>query len=99
LPYGLEVVLTTTNDFSPAALEIVFSGSVGKMFGHPPGVIFTEAQGGIIASQPNTVLLEWQTPPFSVAEPIVITVYSKNYITATAIKSVPFSFPFPETLK
>jgi hypothetical protein len=99
LPYGLEVILTTSRDISPTALTIKFSGEVGKMYGHPSGTQFTEAQGGIIAQSPDTILIQWQTPAFSVAEPVVLTVFSKNYIQAKKIESVPFNFPYPGQLK
>ncbi len=97
-PYGLELVITTSKDVSPTAIKIIFSGTVGKMYGHPPGQIFSKAQGGIIASNRRDVLIEWETPPFSVAEPITLTVYSKRYIQAEKIQNVPFSFPYPEPL-
>jgi hypothetical protein len=94
LPFGLEVVLVTDKDVSPTALTIRFSGEVGKLYGHPPGQIYTKAQGGIMVSSPHTVLIQWETPAFSVEEPVVLTVYSKTYVQAEKVESVPFNFPY-----
>ena len=99
LPFGLEVVLVTDKDVSPTALKIRFSGEVGKVYGHPPGQMYTQAQGGIIVSSPNTVLVQWATPVFSVAEPVVLTLYSKTYIKSEKLESIPFSFPYAGQLK
>jgi len=95
-PYGREVILTTTKDVSPTALRVRFSGEVSKMYGNPPGMMFQMAQGGIETEHPDTVRIQWSAPPFSIAEPVKITVYSKNFIEAIHIESVPFSFPLPQ---
>jgi hypothetical protein len=98
-PFGLEVVLVTDTDVSPTSLIIKFSGEIGKLYGHAPGTIYTESQGGIIANTPDSILIEWRTPAFSVTEPVVLTIYSRAYITAEKIESVPFTFPYPEQLR
>ncbi|HMF75372.1 MAG TPA: hypothetical protein VK604_06880 [Bryobacteraceae bacterium] len=95
LPYGLEIVLTTSKDISPTAMKIIFSGPVGRMYGHPPGQIYSEAQGGILASDRRAILVQWQSPPFSVTEPVVITVYSKSHVDPQKVESLPFNFPYP----
>jgi hypothetical protein len=95
-PYGLEVVVTTTKEVSPTALRIKFSEDISKMYGTPPGMIYTKAQGGIEVNHPNIVFIQWATPSFSVEGPLKVTVFSAAPVRAIGIESVPFNFPLPE---
>jgi hypothetical protein len=96
LPWGLEVTLVSDEDVSPVALTIKFSGEVGKFYASAPGNMVQEQQGGILVSKPDTILMQWQSPPFTPQQPIIVTVYSKLSLKAKKIESIPFNFPYPE---
>jgi hypothetical protein len=96
LPFGLEVTLVANRDISPVALELQFTGEVGKFLATEPIGAFEQQQGGIIVQRPNTVLMERKSPAFTAQLPIIVWVYSRTRIATKKLSSVPFNFPYPQ---
>jgi hypothetical protein len=95
LPWGLEVTLVANEDVSPLAIEIEFTGEVGKFMATKPLGAFEQEQGGIIVERPDTILMERKSPAFTPQQPIIVWVYSETQIKTKKLRSIPFSFPYP----
>jgi hypothetical protein len=95
LPWGLEVTLVANEDVSPLAVELEFTGEVGKFMATKPLGAFEQEQGGIVVERPDTILMERKSPAFTPQQPIIVWVYSKTQIKTKKLRSIPFSFPYP----
>jgi hypothetical protein len=96
LPFGLEITPVANRDITPVALELQFSGEVGKFMATQPTGLYQEQQGGIVVERPDTVLMQRKSPGFTPQQPIIVWVYSKSKISTKKLRSIPFNFPYPE---
>ncbi len=94
LPNGLEIVLLPDRTMSPAAMTLKFTGEVGEIHSSIDSADVIDAQSGILVSSPNTVVLEWRTPPFGPFSPLLLTVFSKDPIKLTKAESIPYRYPY-----
>ena len=78
MPYGLEIVVTTTKDIAPVVFNFIFSGDVERVRAIPVQGLFTEEQGGIVVSTPNVVFYQRHSPAFTPAIPMTFYVYSRS---------------------
>ncbi len=94
LPNGLEMVLVPDRIMTPAALSLKFSGEVGEIHSSIDSADVLDAQSGILISSPDTVVLEWRTPPYGPFSPLLLTVFSKDKIKLEKAVSIPYRYPY-----
>jgi hypothetical protein len=94
LPNGLEIVLLPDREMSPVAMALKFSGEVGEIHSSVESADVLDAQTGILVASPDTVVLEWRTPPFGPFSPLLLTVFSKDKIKLDKAESVPYRYPY-----
>ena len=94
LPNGLEIVLVPDRIMTPAAMTLKFTGEVGEIHSSIDSADVIDAQSGILISSPDTVVLEWRTPPFGPFSPLLLTVFSKDKIKLEKAVSIPYRYPF-----
>jgi len=96
LPNGLEMELLPDREMSPVAMTLKFSGEVGEIHSTAETADASDVQTGILVSSPNTVMLEWRTPPFGPFSPLLITVFSKDPIKLQGVSSIPYRYPYED---
>jgi hypothetical protein len=96
LPNGLEMELLPDREMSPVALTLKFSGEVGEIHSTVESADVSDAQTGILVSKPDTVVLEWRTPPFGPFSPLLLTVFSKDPIKLQGVASIPYRYPYED---
>jgi len=94
LPNGLEIVLVPDRTMSPVAMTLKFSGEVGEIHSNAESAEVLDAQTGILISSPDTVIVEWRTPPFGPFSPLLMTVFSKDPIKLENAVTVPYRYPY-----
>jgi hypothetical protein len=94
LPNGLEIVLVPDRIMTPAAMTLKFTGEVGEIHSSIDSADVMDAQSGILISSPDTVVLEWRTPPFGPFAPLLLTVFSKDKIKLEKAVSIPYRYPY-----
>jgi hypothetical protein len=94
LPNGLEIVLLPDRTMSPVAMALKFSGEVGEIHSSIDSADVIDAQSGILVSSPDTVVLEWRTPPFGPFSPLLLTVFSKDKIKLIRADSIAYRYPY-----
>jgi hypothetical protein len=94
LPNGLEIVLVPDRIMTPAAMSLKFTGEVGEIHSSIDSADVLDAQSGILISSPDTVVLEWRTPPFGPFAPLLLTVFSKDKIKLEKAVSIPYRYPY-----
>lgn len=94
LPNGLEIVLVPDQTMSPAAMMLKFTGEVGEIHSSIDSAEVLDAQSGILVSSPDTVILEWRTPPFGPFAPLLLTVFSKDKIMLEKADPIPYHYPY-----
>jgi hypothetical protein len=93
-PYALEAVLQTDNVIEPVAFAIVCSGPIGKgNAGFSGGGVYIQTKSGQIADHPEMFGFEWKSPAFTPAGPIVVSVWSKEYVQVTGIQQIRYVWP------
>ena len=94
LPNGLEMVLVPDRIMAPAAMTLKFTGEVGEIHSSIDSADVLDAQSGILISSPDTVVLEWRTPPFGPFSPLLLTVFSMDKIKLEKAVSIPYRYPY-----
>jgi hypothetical protein len=94
LPNGLEIVLVPDRIMTPAALKVKFSGEVGEIHSSIDSAEVLEAQSGILVANPDTIVMEWRTPPFGPFAPLLLTVFSKDKIQVESVDPIPYNYPY-----
>lgn len=94
LPNGLEMDLVPDRTISPAAMILKFTGEVGEIHSSIDSADVLDGQSGIILSSPDTVVLEWRSPPFGPFAPLLLTVFSKDPIKLEKATMIPYRYPF-----
>jgi hypothetical protein len=93
-PYALEAVLQTDNAIEPVAFAIVCTGAVGKgNAGFPGGGAYIQTKSGQINNDSKMWGFEWKYPAFTSDAPIVVTLYSKEYIQVIGIQQIRYVWP------
>jgi len=96
LPNGLEIMLLPDREMSPVAMTLKFSGEVGEIHSTAESAEALDEQTGILVSKPDTVMMEWRSPPFGPFSPLLITVFSKDPIKLQGVVSVPYHYPYED---
>ena len=91
-PYGLEVVIQTDVAISPVAFLFKFTGNVGDGNAMPIG-LFEQFMQGVPPGMPDAFFAEWSRPDFIPETPIIVRVYSKNYIEMKTFERRQHIFP------
>jgi hypothetical protein len=94
LPNGLETVLVPDRTMSPVAMTLKFTGEVGEIHSNIESADVLDAQTGILISSPDTVIVEWRTPPFGPFSPLLMTVFSKDKIKLDKAVTIPYRYPY-----
>jgi hypothetical protein len=94
LPNGLEIVLLPDRIMTPAAMKLKFTGEVGEIHSSIDSAEVLDAQSGILVANPDTVVLEWRTPPFGPFAPLLLTIFSKDKIKLESAVSIPYRYPY-----
>jgi hypothetical protein len=94
LPNGLEIVLVPDRTMTPVAMTLTFTGEVGEIHTSIDSAEVLDSQTGIMISNPDTVVLEWRSPPFGPFSPLLMTVFSKDPIKLEKADSVPYHYPY-----
>jgi hypothetical protein len=94
LPNGLEIVLVPDRIMTPAAMMLKFTGEVGEIHSSTDSADVLDGQSGILVSSPDTVVLEWRTPPFGPFAPLLLTVFSKDKIKLVKADPIPYHYPY-----
>lgn len=94
LPNGLEIVLVPDREMTPAAMTLKFTGEVGEIHSSVDSADVIDAQSGILVSSPDTVIIEWRTPPFGPFAPLLLTVFSKDKIKLESAEPIPYRYPY-----
>ena len=93
LPYALEVVVQTDEVIQPVAFVFECDGEVGASQGGIGPGVYTKTKTGIVDGHPNWFAIEWETPAFTPATPMVVTLFSKTAVHVTAVNRFPYSWP------
>ena len=96
MPFGLEALITTDNEITPMALDLIFSGEVGRFQASMPIGVILEQQGGIRVASPDIVFMQRKSPGFTPDVPLKVVVFSKTSIKLNKIESVAFDFALPQ---
>jgi len=96
LPNGLEIVLLPDRTMSPVAMTLKFTGEVGEIHSNIDSADVIDAQSGILVKSPDTVVMEWRTPPFGPFSPLLLTVFSKDKIKLEKAESIPYRYPYED---
>jgi hypothetical protein len=94
LPNGLEIELVPDRTMGPVAMTLKFSGEVGEIHSNAESADVLDAQFGILLNSPDTVIMEWSSPPFGPFSPLLMTVFSKDKIKLDKVVTVPYRFPY-----
>ena len=94
LPNGLEIVLLPDRTMTPVAMTLKFTGEVGEIHSSADSADVLDAQTGILISSPDTVVLQWRTPPFGPFSPLLLTVFSKDRIKLVEATTIPYHYPY-----
>jgi hypothetical protein len=79
---------------TPAAMTLKFTGEVGEIHSSVDSADVIDAQSGILVSSPDTVIIEWRTPPFGPFAPLLLTVFSKDKIKLESAEPIPYRYPY-----
>jgi hypothetical protein len=94
LPNGLEIVLLPDRTMTPVAMTLKFTGEVGEIHSSVDSADVLDAQTGILVASPDTVVMEWRTPPFGPFSPLLLTVFSKDRIKLVEATTIPYHYPY-----
>jgi hypothetical protein len=94
LPNGLEISLVPDREMFPVAMTLKFSGEVGEIHSNVESADVLDAQTGILVSSPDTVVMQWRSPPFSPFSPLLMTVFSKDPIKLEKAVTIPYRYPY-----
>jgi hypothetical protein len=94
LPNGLEIALVPDREMTPVAMTLKFSGEVGEIHSSLDSETVLDAQTGIEVISPDTVIMEWRTPPFGPFSPLLMTVFSKDKIKLEKISTIAYRYPY-----
>jgi hypothetical protein len=94
MPYALEVVMQTDQPIEPVAYAVFCSGPVGRGDAYTPtGGVYLQIKNGTINNDPSTFGFEWKSPAFTPDAPIVVRLYSKEYIKVTGFQQLRYMWP------
>jgi len=87
-PYGLEVTIQTNVTINGIDLDIVCSGPVSSGELMPSGNFTGMVAGGVrvVPDHPNILAASMISPVFEPAIPLLVRVYSKEYVEVTEMK-------------
>jgi hypothetical protein len=79
---------------TPVAMTLKFTGEVGEIHSSVDSADVLDAQTGILVASPDTVVMEWRTPPFGPFSPLLLTVFSKDRIKLVEAVTIPYHYPY-----
>jgi hypothetical protein len=93
LPFALEVVLQTDQTIQPVSFVFMCDGNVGDGHGGVGAGAYMKTKKGIVDGHPDWFLIEWETPDFEPATPMVVILFSATAIHVTEVRRAQYFWP------